>query len=35
MTGWLIFFAWVCSLGDGASTTVTVLCFIAMMNEIL
>lgn len=34
MTAWLIFFAWVFSL-DGASTTVTVLCFCAWLNEIL
>ena len=34
MTAWLIFVAWVCSLGDGASMTVTVLCFCAWINEI-
>jgi hypothetical protein len=34
MTAWLIFVAWVMSLGDGASMTVTVLCFCAWINEI-
>jgi hypothetical protein len=35
MTAWLIFMAWVFSLGDGATQAVTVLCFCAWMNEIL
>jgi hypothetical protein len=34
MTAWLIFFAWALSLGE-ASTAVTILCFLAWMNEIV
>jgi len=34
MTAWLIFVAWLMSLGDGASMTVTLLCFMAWINEI-
>ena len=34
MTGWLCFFAWVLSLGDQTPLVVSVLIFIAMMNEI-
>lgn len=35
MTAGLIFAAWVMSLGDGASTAVTVLCFCAFINEMI
>jgi hypothetical protein len=35
MTGWFCFFAWILSLGDATPAGVTVLIFLAMMNEIL
>ena len=35
MTGWLCFFAWVCSFGDATPVSVTILCFLAWWNEIL
>jgi hypothetical protein len=34
MTAWLVFIAWLFSWGDGASMTVSVLCFMAWINEI-
>jgi hypothetical protein len=34
MTGWLCFFAWICSMGDETPLVVSMLTFLAMMNEL-
>jgi hypothetical protein len=35
MTGWLCFFAWVFSFGPDTPLVVSVLVFLAMMNEVV